>query len=313
MTGCCDDNCCAPAPPANDAPTWRRALWIALALNAAMFAAEIGAGAASLRAAELETTHLFGFTLGTDVNDVGEKEAELENTGLFAKRNGAYDALSSTLGVKFIPFHNFSIEPGVSFSSYDISGVAGLDDRHQLALQTVSLEMRYRLLEREHAPFGLTFGIDPYWGRVDDVTGAPVNGFGAGFLVAADKELVEKKIFAAANLFYEPDAERLRGSGVWQNQSYFGTSAALTAQVRPGLLIGAETRYLSSYDGLALDSFAGHAFFIGPTFYWKLSELYWMSAAWSVQVAGRASDGIGSLDLTNFEHHQAILRFGYNF
>jgi hypothetical protein len=27
---------------------------------------------------KLETTHLFGFTLGSDVNDVGEKEAESE-------------------------------------------------------------------------------------------------------------------------------------------------------------------------------------------------------------------------------------------
>jgi hypothetical protein len=38
-----------------------------------------------------------------------------------------------------------------------------------------------------------------------------------------------------------------------------------------------------------------------------------VSAAWSVQVAGRAVADVGSLDLVNFERHQAKLRFGYNF
>jgi hypothetical protein len=83
--------------------------------------------------------------------------------------------------------------------------------------------------------------------------------------------------------------------------------------VQPGILIGAEARYLRSFDGLGLDAFAGQAFFIGPTFYAKFNERIWMSAAWSLQVAGHASNEPGSLDLTNFERRQAVLRFGYNF
>jgi hypothetical protein len=45
------------------------------------------------KAAELETTHLFGFTLGSDVNAVGEKEAESETFGRFGKSSGTYSAL----------------------------------------------------------------------------------------------------------------------------------------------------------------------------------------------------------------------------
>jgi Co/Zn/Cd efflux system component len=41
---CTDDHCRAPA--ASDSPAWRRALWIALAVNAGMFLAEIIAGVA---------------------------------------------------------------------------------------------------------------------------------------------------------------------------------------------------------------------------------------------------------------------------
>ena len=36
-------SCCSPPPPSAD-PLYRRALWIALVVNVAMFAVEIGAG-----------------------------------------------------------------------------------------------------------------------------------------------------------------------------------------------------------------------------------------------------------------------------
>jgi hypothetical protein len=74
-----------------------------------------------------------------------------------------------------------------------------------------------------------------------------------------------------------------------------------------------EARYMRSYDGLGLDTFMGHALFIGPTLYAKFAECCWVSAAWSAQVSGRAVNEGGALDLTNFERHQARLRFGYNF
>jgi Co/Zn/Cd efflux system component len=47
MTNCCDHHCCAPIARGLDSPAWRRTLWIALVLNAAMFMAEIGAGLAA--------------------------------------------------------------------------------------------------------------------------------------------------------------------------------------------------------------------------------------------------------------------------
>jgi Co/Zn/Cd efflux system component len=50
MAVCCDDNC-SSAPRSLDSPGWRRALWIALILNAGMFVAEIAAGVAAGSAA----------------------------------------------------------------------------------------------------------------------------------------------------------------------------------------------------------------------------------------------------------------------
>jgi Co/Zn/Cd efflux system component len=46
---CCHDSACSPTAPAGalNSPRWRRALWIALAVNAAFFMVEIVAGAAA--------------------------------------------------------------------------------------------------------------------------------------------------------------------------------------------------------------------------------------------------------------------------
>jgi Co/Zn/Cd efflux system component len=57
MDGHHQDSCCSDGPALNS-PSWRRALWIVLALNAAMFLAEIisgvAAGSASLQADALD-------------------------------------------------------------------------------------------------------------------------------------------------------------------------------------------------------------------------------------------------------------------
>jgi hypothetical protein len=50
-----------------------------------------------------------------------------------------------------------------------------------------------------------------------------------------------------------------------------------------------------------------------PDPYAKLSEKWWLSAAWNVQVAGSATAAPGALDLVNFERHQAKLGFGFSF
>jgi hypothetical protein len=51
-----------------------------------------------------------------------------------------------------VPAKNFRIELGSAFASHDINGVPGLEDRRQLAWQGVSVDLRYKLLDRDAAP-----------------------------------------------------------------------------------------------------------------------------------------------------------------
>ena len=268
---------------------------------------------AAARAQAIETEHLFGFTIGSDVGDVGDKEVEGSLTGRFAKRNGTYDAGQGTMSMELVPLANLRTEFTAMVNSYDITGVSGFSDQRYTAFGGFSADFRYRLLDRASAPFGFAVGAEPHWGRADDITGEPVNQYGVDFVAAADWEIVRDRIVAAFNLIYQPDTMRSNLTGAWSQESTAGVALGVMAQIRPGIFIGGEARYLRQYDGIGLDSLAGQGVFVGPTLYAKLSERAWITLAWSTQVAGHATAIPGSLDLVNFERQQARLLFGVDF
>jgi hypothetical protein len=265
------------------------------------------------RSTTIETEHLFGFTIGSDVGEVGEREIEGSVTGRFAKRTGSYNAASSTLSAEFVPLPNLRTEFTGAVVGYDVAGVSGLTDQRYAAFGGLSADIRYRILDRATAPFGFAVGAEPHWGRADEATGEPVNQYGVDFVAAADWEIIRDRVVAAFNLLYQPETMRSKATGTWSQESTAGVALAVMAQVRSGIFLGGEARYLRKYEGLGLDTFAGQGFFIGPTVYVKLSEKAWIAAAWSAQVAGQAATSAGSLDLVNFERRQARVLFGVNF
>jgi hypothetical protein len=265
------------------------------------------------RSATIETEHLFGFTIGSDVGEVGERELEGSATGRFAKQTGSYNAASGTMSVEYVPMPNLRTELTGEVVGYDIAGVSRFTDQGYAAFGGLSADVRYRLLDRATAPFGFAVGAEPHWGRADEVTGEPVSQYGVDFVAAADWEIIPDRVVAAFNLLYQPETMRSKLTGTWSQESTAGVAMGVMAQVRSGIFVGAEARYLRKYDGLGLDTLAGQGFFIGPTIYVKLSEKAWIAAAWSAQVAGEATASVGSLDLVNFERRQARLLFGVNF
>ena len=103
----------------------------------------------------IDTEHIFAFMIGADVGDVGDREFQTQSTGRFGKSDGRYRALEQEIELEFVPAKNFRIELGGGFSAHDISGVPDFEDRRQLALQGVSLDLRYKFMDRQSSPFGL--------------------------------------------------------------------------------------------------------------------------------------------------------------
>jgi hypothetical protein len=268
---------------------------------------------APAQAEGIDTEHLFGFMIGTDVGYVGEREFQSETTGRFAKNGRNYRAVGQQLELEFVPARNFRIEMGSTFSAHDINGIAGFDDRRQLAWQGVSVDFRYRFLDRHTAPLGLTFAVETHAARIDETTAAAVRNYGTEFTLAFDREVVPNIAVAALNLIYQPGWTRFVSTGATEKESAIGAAFGLMTQILPGFFLGGEARYLRRYEGIGLEEFAGQALFVGPTAYLQLSERSRLTATWSVQAWGRPAGSTVALDLVNFERHQARLVFGVNF
>jgi hypothetical protein len=257
---------------------------------------------------EIDTDHLFGFTKGTDVDEPGAKGLVLELDGRFGKQTGSYTGLSQRLEYSFTPWRDFDVGLGAAFAAHDISGVEGLDNRRQLAFESLSVELKRRFLDRDKAPFGLSLIAEPQWTRVDDVSGERVDKFGIEFTLAADKELIKDRFYGAFNLVYEPGWVRFKNTGKTERESTVGLAVAGMTRVLPSVFAGGEVRYLRNYEGAVLNTFAGEALFVGPVLFVTVNDKLTLVAAYSAQVAGRAAGASGALDLENFERHRAKLK-----
>src|SRR5579864_5438878 len=116
-----------------------------------------------------DTEHIFGFMIGSDVGNPGEREFQTQTTGRFGKGGGTYRALGQEVELEIVPLPNFRIEVGANATLHDITGVPDLDDRRQFNFQGLSLDLRYRLLDRETAPFGMTVAAETHGDRIDEV------------------------------------------------------------------------------------------------------------------------------------------------
>jgi hypothetical protein len=261
----------------------------------------------------IDTEHIFGFMIGSDVGEAGEREFQTTSTGRFSKSAGNYSAVNQQLEMEFVPYKNFRVEVGTTFAAYDIAAVPGLVNRTDAGWQGASLDLRYRFLDRETAPFGLTLALESHGNRFDEISGSVAKNYGTELTLAIERDVIPGIAVATLNLGYQPEWTRLAGASAEEQESTLAVAFGVMAQVRPDLMLGGEARYFRKYDGIGLTELAGEAFFVGPTAYFKLSERARLTATWSFQAWGRPAGSNASLDLVNFERQQARLVFGLNF
>jgi hypothetical protein len=261
----------------------------------------------------IDTEHVYGFMIGTDVGERGEREFQTETTGRFSKDAGTYQAVGQQLELEFVPIKDFRVEIGTTLAAHYIESVPGFVDRTQVNWQGASLDLRYRFLNRDNAPFGLTLALESHGNRIDETTALRAQNYGTELTLALERDLIPGLAVATLNLGYQPEWTRFAGAPTEEQESTFAAAFGVMAQVRPGFLFGGEARYFRKYDGIGLEALAGQALFIGPTAYFQLSERARLTATWSVQAWGRPAGSNAALDLVNFERHQAKLVFGVNF
>src|SRR3979409_2701184 len=88
-----------------------------------------GLVSASAHGEGIDTEHLFGFMIGTDIGNVGEREFQSQTTGRFVRNGGGYRAIGQEFEREAVPVDNFRVELGSTFASHHIDGVPSIDDR----------------------------------------------------------------------------------------------------------------------------------------------------------------------------------------
>ena len=263
---------------------------------------------------EAESKYMFGFTDGSDIGNEGEKAFEYEATGSFHKRGGRYAAIEHEFEFEQVLTQNFAYELSAHAITHSIGNVEGLDDRNSTQFSGASAKLRYLIVGRgPGSPFGLTVSAEPEWSRVDGTDGTGTRSYSSTFKLVADTELIANRLYAAINLIYEPEVAKPADSGMWERSSMAGLSMGLTYRVTPTFAMGVGTEYDRAYDGLAFQTFNGHALFVGPNVQINFSQKVLLAAAFMTQVAGHAVDDPRPLDLTNFEKYRANLKFEVEF
>jgi hypothetical protein len=263
---------------------------------------------------ELETKYIFGsFTVGSSIDEEGEKAFEPETQADFGKRGGRYAATETELEYEFTPTQYLQIELGPTISYYNIQNVPGLDDRNMAAVNGFEVNLRPVIIDRGASGLAVTGSIEPEFHSRDETSGAKVVNYGLETRLEADFELIKNRLFFGSNLLYEPETTRA-DFGVWQRESTWGVSAALAYQIVPKVVVGADLWYLQHYEGLAFNSFTGDAVYLGPTLYWQIGPKVLVSAAFETQIAGHETGAMpANLDLTDFSRMRARLLFEFEF
>jgi hypothetical protein len=263
---------------------------------------------------ELDTKYIFGFTSGADIGAEGEKAIEFETTAALQKRHGTYRMIEQEFEFEGVPTQYFAYELSAHATYHSIKGVDDLDNLDRTQFSGLSTDLRYLIIGRgPGSPIGLTLSVAPEWSRVDGTSGMRTRDYSTAFRLIADTELIPNRLYAAINALYEPDVSKGPGDTSWARGSTAGITGGLAYRVAPKVTMGAQMEYYRAYDGLAFNTFAGHAAYVGPTMHIQFTGKTMLSLAFATQVYGSAAIEHRSLDLTNFERYRANAKLEFEF
>jgi len=283
---------------------------------------------------EVDSKYLFGFTDGSDIDAEGEKELEFLTQSDFGRRRrilsptdadylpqvlgryqGSYRAISQKVEFEHTPTQNFQYALGITGTHHHIRGVDGFDDLDNIALGGLSAEGRYVILGRgPESPVGVTLQMEPEWGHVSEQSGQREHSVEVETKLVADTELIPNRLYAATNLVYLPEVSRGVSETKWARESTIGLTGALAWRVTPNISLGGDVQYYRHHsDGFWLNRLDGQAFYVGPNLHLRLSKKIFMTAAFATQVRGHAAGEDHALDLVNYSHYRAQVRFVVEF
>jgi hypothetical protein len=262
----------------------------------------------------------FGYSYTADVEEPGETELALWATDRRAKDDGHYDAQDYRVEVERGITDRFQIAGYLNLASHHIRDLGPDADRLQrnLAIQGLSLEFKYKLLDEKKDGIGLALYAEPAWSRIHKVEGEKGTEYELELKLIASKSWMDERLLWAGNLTFEPEWEREKeqvAPGViehsWDKELKLEATTGLAYRIAPHWRAGVEARYASVYpdwtDGLHRDAYAISA---GPTISFGKDE-WSASLTYLPQLAG--GPGPGSRNLQDYEKREIRLKISHEF
>ncbi len=229
----------------------------------------------------------FGFTVGSDVTDVGAWGGTLTGNGAFTSRQTRLSSITGVAQLATGVFRCFELGPYAYLGGTDARlrfGGSG-----NATLYGGGLEAKYKFLGRDVHGVGATLDVDLSYnaGRFGGVLGAGTDGAtNLAVRLFLDRELVAGRLYGALNLEHISSFSNNRG--FFLDASQFNARASLTTKVSSSLFVGGEVWYSRSYLGAGYKTYLGDGLFVGPNFYWQINDKWSLNGAYQVQVAGKA-------------------------
>jgi hypothetical protein len=289
-------------------------------------------------------TDVFGFTTGSDVNDLGALSGSLQYNGNYGARFGRLTGHNLLVQLSYSPFPCFEIGPTLQGFTQSAAGTTyGLDARQFGG----TVEMKYKILGRATHGIGLTITTEPgvfsrRYSTFSNAAGFPAfaDSFGNSLRptgnvvsnlarVLIDFELVKDKVYGAINLehaaIWDDPASQFNGIRVkdYAKTSFLNIRAAIAYKLTDTFYLGVEGSHQRAYAGTFLNRDLGNAWFAGPTFFWQATEKLAITGAYNYQFAGQTETlglptvpfarASNDFDLLNFNRHLVKLKLAYSF
>lgn len=252
-------------------------------------------------------TDAFGFTTGSDVAEKGSFGPSLTYGGAFGTRAGQLNSHGAMLQGSYGAAPCLEVGPYLLGGYTDASFGGVSSDARSFG---AGVEMKYRLFGRDLHGLGLTVVLDPSVNRTDPDGAGRFTSYNTGIRLFADKTLVPGKLYAALNLSHDLT---WTGPTPYGRSSTFTVGGSLAWQAVEGVYLSGEVRHQRRYNDLGFGTEAGYATFAGPGVYWQATKQLALSAAYNVQLAGKAKGQPGDLDLVNFSQHLVKVKAAYSF
>ncbi|MBX9991380.1 hypothetical protein [Phreatobacter oligotrophus] len=264
------------------------------------------------RAGEVDTEHLFGQTVGADTEEPGAFVPHFVLPSRLGRRSGSFAVTSPTLELKYGVMENFSGSVSLRGLTANTHNVPGMADTRGAFATGFGIQGRYRFLDRERAPFGMTLQLSATTDQRNMATGERGRSDQLEGRLAFDIEPIWDRLLFAGNIIMASGRNYVSGSGGFEMTSNAGVSLSGATRITDSLWLGAEVIYQRAYTGSTFGRFQGDAVHVGPILYAPI-EKGWISLSWTTQVAGREVGGVGPLNLRDFERHQFLAVVGRRF